>query len=192
MSPFCISKLTSHDPLTLHHHSIKINLFGDKLKIAESKMGRTTSLHRYIKNSSACRIASTEHHLNTDRRSQDFQKASQSPQNEVRQKMKIKKRERERILRWGPVPGEGDVKKEKFLHNRDLTHRRDTGEGASETSEGSATTGAQKAEWREFSPESSTIPAGEVYTASRQRVGAGYSGSGFKGRTPGEDQGWLL
>ena len=86
------------------------------------------------------------------------------------------------------------MKKEKFLHNRELPHRRGHGRESLRTSEGSATTGAQKAEWREFSPEIAAaaeqhIPAEKRLTQPRGRVGAGYSGSGFKGWTPGRGPG---
>ena len=47
--------------------------------------------NKYIKTSSACGTAPTDYLLNAGRRSQIFKKASQSPQSDVGQKIKIKK-----------------------------------------------------------------------------------------------------
>lgn len=184
-------QLTSHDPLTLHHHSIKINLFGDKLKISRDEIGRATSLHRYIKNSSACRIASTEHHLNTDRRSQTSKKASQSPQNEVRQKMKIKERER-KDFRVRPTclekRREGKVSAQSGPHSQAGTQERGL-----RTSEGeSATTRCSEGRMERIQPRDrcpSSSPSWEAaYTASAESGGC-YSGSELQGVGPGRGPG---
>ena len=118
---------------------------------------------------SARGTASAEHHLNTDRRSQTS-KASQSPQNEVRQKIKIKKREKG--FRDGDLClGEGDVK-ETLLQTQELPPRRGRGRGGFRGSEGSAAAGAQQAEGRELSPETAAeqpVPAEKRLTRPRGR-----------------------
>ena len=50
----------------------------------------TFPANKYIKNSSAYGTTSTEHVLNADRKTPDFHKASQSPQNDIGQNIEIK------------------------------------------------------------------------------------------------------
>ena len=61
--------------------------FQDGIGIRQGEL----TLYKYIKNSSACRTAPTEHILNTGKGLQTSKKASQFPQNEVGQKIKIKR-----------------------------------------------------------------------------------------------------
>ena len=61
--------------------------FQDGIEIRQGEL----TLYKYIKNSSACSTAPTEHILNTGRGLQTSKKASQFPQNEVGQKIKIKR-----------------------------------------------------------------------------------------------------
>ena len=61
--------------------------FQDGIEIRQGEL----TLYKYIKNSSACSTAPTEHILNTGRGLLTSKKASQFPQNEVGQKIKIKR-----------------------------------------------------------------------------------------------------
>ena len=64
------------------------------------------------------------------------------------------------------------MKEEKFLHTRKLPHRQGQGRESLRTSEGNATTDAQKAERREFSPEIAAeqhVPAEKRLTGPRSR-----------------------
>ena len=64
--------------------------------------------HKYIKNSSSCGTISIEHILNTGREDSRLPKKQASLyQNEVGQKINIKKKQR--TLGWGSVPWEGVV-----------------------------------------------------------------------------------
>lgn len=61
--------------------------FQDGIGIRQGEL----TLYKYIKNSSAYRTVPTEHIRNTGRGLQTSKKASQFPQNEVGQKIKIKR-----------------------------------------------------------------------------------------------------
>ena len=85
------------------------------------------SPHKHIKNISTYGTAPTQHLLDAGRRHQTSKKASLSHQNEVRQKIKFKKRQR--ISRWGPHPHpphphsrKGVMKDGKFLHTQKPPH----------------------------------------------------------------------
>ena len=88
------------------------------------------------------------------------------------------------------------MKEEKFLHTRELPHRQGQGRESFRTSEGNATTDAQKAERRDFSPEIAAeqhIPAEKRLTGPRGREkGLGTQAQASRVGPPGEDQGWLL
>ena len=144
---------------------------------------------------SACGTASAEHHLNTDRRSQTSRKASQTPQNEVRQKINIKEREREKGFRDGDLClEEGDVKGD-VSADSGTPSQAGTGERGLPRLRGERSDRCSAGRRERVQPRDrcwAARPGGEAAdTASRQRVGPGYPGSGSRGRTPGEDQGRL-
>lgn len=105
--------------------------------------------NKCIKISSTCGTVPTEH-LNTARRPQIYRKASQSPRNEVGQKIKDKKR-RQRIWDGGLHPGEGVVKEKRFLHTRKTPQARSE-EGSFRTSEGSTVRQVHQRQNGETSP----------------------------------------
>ena len=72
--------------------------------------------HKYIKNTSTCGTTPTEHLLNTGRRPQTSQKASNSPTYLGRAKEKRKNRDKR--IGAGPAEVGGAVKEERFPHTR--------------------------------------------------------------------------
>ena len=71
--------------------------FQDGIGIRQGEL----TLYKFIKNSSACRTVPTKHILNTGRGLKTSKKASQSPQNETGQKIKIKREAKDfRMVTW--------------------------------------------------------------------------------------------
>ena len=80
-------------------------LDGDLQDGRRVRCGDDLPLHKYIKNTSACRKAPTEQILNPGRGPQTSKKARKSTHNWVGQKKKRKKKKnREKGIRLGPAP----------------------------------------------------------------------------------------
>ena len=154
-------------------------------------MGRSPSAPQtYNKNLSACRTT-TEHLLNDGRGPQTSKKSSQSHQNEVGQKIKIKKKKKKdnRFQEGDLNPQKVVVKQEKFPHTWKPAHR--WGQGSLGISEESIATGDLKANWRELMTEiicEGHFPAMKQL-ARLQQVVAWSSGSCFGGQISGRGLG---
>ena len=99
-----------------------------------------------------------EHLLNVGRRPQTSRKARRSPQNEVGQKIKIKKETKNlkgESAPWGGSRGGGKVSAhfQKCLHQAETRGARQRGSFSQVSSEGNTATSAWKTKQREFTTE---------------------------------------
>ena len=177
--------------------SLCLNKTGKREELQDGRRvtcGDQLSPHKYIRNTSMCGTAPTEHLLNAGRRSQTSQKARNSPHTWVGQMKKEKNRGKEQgrdLHQW-----EGAMKEERFPHTRKplCGQRLRVAEGGSfrAMEESGATRGAEgKAEkFPHRCQPALTSPRG-LSAHPPGQAGLGAEARALEVGLRGEDWGWL-